>query len=742
MTYIPSPSTSSTPKEGSFSSYLAPSIFEKDGSFKPSKKKDNELLAWIREAKEEGSSYLKQCRSYSNLDKAIEIITSQVQQDIPLTISDIFVPSIKRDIREEVAIMSNIRPSWIYETRSFKDETWAQQARIQNGLSKDWYSKGFIDREIKKLLQLGLVEGTGYLSPIWNPHLYNFNEGGIELKLYRYDEVLPVQLPKDFNLQKAYSIILVDEMGINLARDVFGRTGKAHLLVPDRGQSKLGRGLIETAATTFTEAISGKGNSKQNTSSGPVVDIYYIYINEFSVNPVNQPIQLGESSWGYEVPFVGSQIPNGYNKDGSLRTKKASYDDCRLYPNRRLIIASKTCILYDGPSYWWHGRVPIIKYSPDDWIFSFLGFSMAAEVKSLQDSAIKMRRSLEDALHLTIDPPLITDKTMMSKTVASSNSIRTPGRRLYGNLAMGKLIEPIVNPSFYKPSPEHFNMVKEVEDQIAHILGLPDLKALQQAKQVPSSDSIEKFFSQAGAIVTDMSRSMDRPMYEMADMNRYYFYQFYTLEDRIKILGKDGITEEDFDFEPGTLIPSSLPNEPKINPTTGIKDDQYGIYLSTELERAKKHINNFKTTIHPTSLHQITHMQKKLLNMQATKIYPDFPLVDPETLAKQLDIENWGQIEGDTVLEKIVNFKKMQERFGLKTKFDSALLDLMIQQLAQQQSPEGQMQGAMQNLAGAIKGENGNGEGKNIGRPPSMQSPPTLVQKSDGRTTIDTGTKD
>jgi len=734
VSYIPSPAFSYNLSPEGFSSYVCPSIFYKDGSLKPKDVLENQLLGWMKEALEEGSSYLKQCRAYQDIDKAIDIITSQVQSDLPISISKIFVPSIKRDVKEMVAILANIRPSWLYETRAFKNQEWAKQARIQNGLSADWYNKEFVDRRIKSLLQLGIVEGTGYISPIWNPSLNGLNRGGIELKLYRYDEFFPIQVPKDFNIQNSYAGIISDEMGINRARKVFPH--KANLLIPDRGQSKLGRGLISSAAKGFWDSIWKADSQRVKTSSGPVIDIFYSYIDDFQINPLHSPYQMGESSWGYEVPYVGQQIPDGFNQDGSIRTKKASYEDCYLYPNKRLVIASRTAILYDGPSYWWHGRIPIIKYSPDDWIFSYLGFSMAAEVSSMQNSSNKMRRSLEDALHLTIDPPMAIDETMMSKTASEKTSLRIPGRRIRGKLAMGDFMKPITSPEYYRPTPQHFDAVQEVETKIKEILGLPDLKALQQAKQVPSSDSIEKFFSQAGAIVTDMSRSMDKPMYELADMNRYYFYQFYTLEDRIKILGEDGITEEDFDFVPGSLIPASLPNEPKKNYRTGEIDNLNGIYLSKDMERAKKHIRNFKTTIHPTSLHQITHMSRKLLLMQASKLNP--LLVDPQTLAEALDIENWGRLDGDTVLEKVQAAMKIQEKFGLSSQFHQGLIQLLLQSMAQNASPEGQLQGAMSSIADAIKGGNGSNPltANPVGRPPSLETEPRLLNKPGDRTTL------
>jgi hypothetical protein len=217
----------------------------------------------------------------------------------------------------------------------------------------------------------------------------------------------------------------------------------------------------------------------------------------------------------------------------------------------------------------------------------------------------------------------------------------------------------------------------------------------------------------------------------IADCNRYYFLQFYDIERRIKILGESGVTKEDFDYNPGTLIPSSLPNEPVLS---------NGVYASTQAERARQHAQNFRTTIEPTSLHQITHMQRKLLLMQATKLIPGYPMVDPETLAKELDLPNWGHFDGDTTQQKVESFMLSMEKFGLKTQFDQAMLQLAVQQIMMQNSPEGQIAGALGGISQGITGEiNNNGKSLGLhrgsGRPPEFKEAPELENK-EGRTTI------
>jgi len=748
-------SPNSTFADLSTSNYECPSIFDKNGSKKLDEEIEKELQTWIKESLDQGMAFLKSCRAYPDLDKAIDIITKTVNDKIapqtatPSTLSDVWANNTKRQVREVCATLSNIRPSWLYEANSSRDPLWLDQAQILNGLSDDWYKTSNVDISLYKLLQLGTVQGTGYVSPVWNPWLNN-EEGGIELKLYAYDEVIPVQLPRDFDLQKAYAVILVDEMPINLARKTFFT--KRNRLVPDRGASRMAKDSVYSAAkekvSGFWDSIAGN-NKKRKVAHSPVIDILYIYIDDYSVNPNNFEYQMGDpnDSWSYVVPYIGQDIAVGFNPDGSTKTRKAQPRDCRLYPNRRLIIASKTCILYDGPNYWWHRRVPIIKYSPDEWIFSYLGFSMAAEVLTLDRSANKMRRAIEDALNLKIDPPLAIDEHSMSKTQAESKSLRTPGRRIRGKLQMGKFIEPICGPETYNVGSDHFAWVDKTEDKLKEILGIPDLRNLQQARQVPASDTIGQFFAQAGAIVTQMSRAMDPILAFIADCNRHYFMQFYDLPRRIKILGADGVSKQDFDYEPATLTPKSLPNEPMVD-STGAIVLSGGFFKSKSFERAKNHLGNFRTSIEPTSLHQITHMQRKLLLMQATKLIPGFPMIDPETLAKELDIPNWGHYEGDTIKAKVKAFMEEQVHFQVASQVFSqeqmAKLQMMIQMMMQQNSPEGQLTSAFNNLTQGLANGGSNGGGGDLGfkrgagHPPSFENPPTLAAKADMDTTIKT----
>ena len=718
MSYISSPYNSFSSDNLNYSAYVCPSRFDDSGDEITSREDilrlEQKIVAWLRDAKVEGKNFIESQRTYSNLDDAIDIICGTLNNNIVTTrnrsnhisaetLSEIFVNTIKRDIKEASAILSNIRPSWIYESQQSQDETFKSQATLLNNLSSAWYGDTFVDRRIKDMLQWGLLGGISYLGVNWKPNRKNPCESNIILKPYSRDAVYPVGLSSDNDLQEAYAVIIKEEWDIRRAWRTF--THKKEYINPIKGLKKTN--WIDSASDTIQNII---GSTKQNntTSKVPMVDIHFAYINDYTINKSQKEITMGESSWKYTVPYVGQEILDGYNIDGSTRMRRAKVEDCYLYPNRRLVIATDFVVLYDGPSYYWHGKVPLVKYCPDGWVFSFIGTSAAAELLSMQKSAISMRRAIEDTLNLKLNPPIIMDEQSTSKTKAKSINLRQVGRKIMAKLSLGEVAKPVLSPEYYQVDQRHFEYVAEVENKIGDILGLPDLKSLNQAKQVPSGDSIEKFFASVGAVVTDMSRSMDEPLKEVADMNLYNFMQFYTVNRRIKVLGEAGLVKEDFDFDPGSLIPSRLPNEPPIGKTIyDLKQNPNGVYEfnSTRTQRARTHLLNFRTTITPTSLHQITHIQRKLMMMQAFKLSPF--LVSPETLAKVMDIPNWGQLIGVTELEKNKSYAEIQKTLSLESQMDQGkvqlLLQLMAMMLQAQMSPEGMASGALNNIADSLK---------------------------------------
>jgi hypothetical protein len=167
-------------------------------------------------------------------------------------------------------------------------------------------------------------------------------------------------------------------------------------------------------------------------------------------------------------------------------------------------------------------------------------------------------------------------------------------------------------------------------------------------------------------------------------------------------VGADGIAPSVFDYAPDMVIPSHMPGEQTAdfegNPVMSNVDS---------LTRAKSFARNLREHITPHSMHYIAQSKQKL-NLLAL-LGKGVP-VDPETIAGQFDLPNWGSIDGSTIKEKVFNWAKEQ----LTEKAEIAKL---AKSLGFGQEDEG----------GAKPGPHPGQAG--AGRPPANKKSPKLSQK-------------
>jgi hypothetical protein len=282
-----------------------------------------------------------------------------------------------------------------------------------------------------------------------------------------------------------------------------------------------------------------------------------------------------------------------------------------------------------------------------------------------------------------------------------------------------------------KLGPEVYTHIQKIEDEMDYLVAMRDMTNLAKANQIPSGESIDKLVELAGPIVTDISRSMERSLRDTGEMVKSLFYQFYDAPRKVQVLGRAGITEEDFLFEPASLIP--------VNMRLSI---YMGEVIPQNLVRAKRAMNGCIFHITPNSLHQQQQMTRKLLYFQ---LWRDgrFP-IDPETVGEAMDIPDFGSLDSIAGELGIDTSKRKTQgvlgRFFLWQEIQLAIQMKMQAVIAQQQLAMGlQAQAAgvsaMADQAMEAGGVKPNGQSRE-GRPPSGQRPPHLERKEMGRSTI------
>jgi hypothetical protein len=287
---------------------------------------------------------------------------------------------------------------------------------------------------------------------------------------------------------------------------------------------------------------------------------------------------------------------------------------------------------------------------------------------------------------------------------------RRPNQKLGLDLQAGEMPKPLLESSYFNITADEFTFLNFLEEQMGKQLALKDMMAMAKARLNLGAEGMEKLLEASGPVVKDICRNMEQPVSQLADMIKALMFQFYTVARRVQILGEDGFTEQDFDFEPGSMVPSHAPEEFAAagRHSDGSQRLPSGESKYHQIERARMYCQNFFYHQTPNSLHQQQQMSRKLLFVQlASKgIVP----IDPWTLAEVCDIPNYGPPPA-----------------GCTTVFERYMAWLDIQHELAQEMGQG---------AGQTRGPGGGQKGTG-GRAPSGGAPPRVQSKDGGaRSTI------
>ena len=193
-----------------------------------------------------------------------------------------------RVARELVASLSDFRHEGEYKV------VWNNElhdvAHTLTNLDDNWYRTCQVFGKHRAAIQYAIATGTGYLMEGWDKHFHSPYRGDIRLSAIAPQDVTFVQLPRDHNIQRAYAVIIREELPINLARAIYAdspmRPGFADELVPDRDAP----GWIQKGLQKLQQFVSpalrvaGRSPNQQAQASFPTVDIFHMYVLDRSVN--------------------------------------------------------------------------------------------------------------------------------------------------------------------------------------------------------------------------------------------------------------------------------------------------------------------------------------------------------------------------------------------------------------------------------------------------------------------------
>ena len=651
------------------------------------------IVGWCDDIISDGEGWLESQPFWSDLSKAENLIRGKECVKADENRSSLTSNRLKRILREMVAAISDVHypDAWASDNKAFAPEA-AMFSKVSKGV---WFESRF-PLSIRRMAQWMVTGGTGYLWPVYRrTRLADPYSTAICADDYGARDVVPFMMPQNNNIQGCYAATIVRMMPVP----------EAHARFP-MFQDKLRpvsrkrmRSDAVSARMNFIESL--RGDNKSLPWSEQLCEVRYTLVRDLTINQTDLPLPMGSpgATWSYVVPSMGSDMADTTVTGTERKMRKASVDDCRLYPNMRLIVTASGVSegpVYDGPAWDWHGMMPP-RFFADDWAWEPMGFSLIRDVLDIERARQFTERAVDMKVKAQMDPAMIYDSSKINPATAEQFDPWEMRKRLGVDGEVDeKAIRTAIPPDILHVGEEPFVWLKYLAEQEDEQLGANQLQALAKAKMSASEPS-EDLLRMSGPIVRDISAAMESPMADVLEMMKYQILQFFDVARVMTYTGPDGVTPETLDLEPNKLIPSHMPGEDMEKPS------QF-----SRMERAKAFARNLRLMVVPGGVHGLPQTQQKLLLIQTWR--SGFPL-NPEAVAKALGRENWGTLDGNTDLEKWQSFKRIELEFAAALKKEAG----------------GLMPGQAPSGPGAGGGPQGSG-----GRPPSGHKPPTAKTKGSG----------
>ena len=657
---------------------------------------------WVEEQIQEGEGFLEGQTCFKNLGANLRVFDAIFRDK---SRSTLLTNELKYDIRKFCETLAEVREIAAYGSDF---PAYKKFAEMLTKVARAVYLESDFPFQILKVLQYASVMGIGYLWPKVRADEYGYGERKIVFEALGLLDVVPVQIPRTNDVQDAYAVTIYDYMPI----------AEAH------GRFPLYQGLLQTVGPrSYKTKVQARRldyaeryrYGEQGRSFGNLyTEIRYTFIRDLRINTTGFELPMGDpgTSWFYKVPFVGQMIFGGMH-NGMPFMRPASVEDCRVYPNLRLIITSAGLDrpMYDGPAFDWDGKMPVVQYVVDDWAWEPLGRSLVGDVGSIEMTTRKIERKIDQVITATLNPPIGYDHTATGGSKIEHFDIFEEDVR-YGVDGEPKKIMQSILPEEVRVNGEHFKFLEYLKNCKQSQLGLQDLGNLQNIKMNLANDTADKMLESIGPIAKGIAARIEKANKAIGHRMKFLILQWFNVKRIMEYVGPDQLDRTVFDFNPDDLVPSHMPDE-LINGVFPENPSQYD-----RLTRARWFAKQIRLVSVPSTLLRITQMQEQMKYLQLKR--GNAP-ISWATVMKKLDVPNYGDVPGNTEREKWFNEEIEMQKLKILA---AAAAQQLMQQLGIQPQQEGGGKG------GGKGGSGGGGGGKGSGgRPPSGAKAPQLKQK-------------
>jgi hypothetical protein len=574
---------------------------------------DPRVLGWLREAVIEGDRLLQSDPSYDKAEIGMKYIVGEqthATEEAKLKyLPQMIVNEARRVVQAHASILTDLKPVWAYKA---VNPIYVDQGNLLNKLVIAWYLGRMVDLELSAAVKYALAAGTSDTIVEWDPHLPNGGDFVLQARDFR--DTLPWRpAPMSRDVQDWQGVIFREEHSLNVLRGMYPT--KAPLFVPTSDSllsTLMGRfrrmvsRIISPAADTLAGLTSAGSALKPKSAN---VLLYRTFLDDHTRNLTNKPLPMGPpgASWAYVC------------HPGEL-----------LYPRKRCIIATPDFIVWDGPSPFWHGLFPFSRLMLWTVPWQFLGIPLLNDLIPIQDAINESANDLRLGIKQWMNRITVFDRQAVGETFMRTFDPRRPGAKVKTNPTYGDGFKQLEGPApqvlgtamqFHQAITEKFN----------DLSGVTNLQAILQLRQMPGAETIQRYTEAMTPELRSEGRQIEAYLRPVAEMLKVGIFQFYTQSRRVTLLGDAGLTLNDFDFDPGNMVPALNPGDQGYTP-------ELDASIPRE-ERAMYFHKMFAFQVVPGSILAMNAAERKMVYLQLARM----GYLDLFTLLEVLEVPNVGQ---------------------------------------------------------------------------------------------------
>ena len=511
------------------------------------------LGSFCDECYSEGIARQKTTPELKAMDEAIDYLAGiQWRDKMPSYRPKPVSNEVLSNFWETIGLLTDVKPIF-HISEVGMPGNYSKTAKILNAMVKGWARRDKFNQTLAFWTMFGMFT-TSPVVLYWDRFARGTSgdpaDADISMKHLSPKALMRLGPTRPHDIEEDEMVIYRHRETLDWIKRAYPNMGK-HVR-PDEGLSQFGvepqvpptvmPQLFEQMNAGWKKIMGGTEQSSVR-SKYPEAEVAEFWMMDDSVNESSKTIWMGpgdgrspnSAPWGYWVK-----------------------PEEKLYPRGRLVIRSNKVTLYDEPNPYYHRRRPFVLMGLHSVPWQQMALSVVKPWMDTNDVLNQLMAGLLLAAKRALNPALMAPKSAIHPDALKQIDAGKPGLKISFNS------NAITGPQWQNP-PNIGNypipLYQELKRSIKENSGTEAVNQALAKKQVPGGDTLDKIQFSKTTPIRFKAGNVETAVDEVGELWTATSLQFHDASRRMEALGLDGLTKEDIDDRPGSLIPQGETSE-------------------------------------------------------------------------------------------------------------------------------------------------------------------------------------